>query len=436
MKQKDYYAILNVSRDASEDEIRKAYRKLALKYHPDKNPGDKTTETKFREITEAYDLLQNTVERKHYDQLNLPKRGRNLEYHLEVSLKNGTDDKQGVLKEVTFEAKGRKIRLVLDKGDGTYRLRGMGKAGSYGGDPGDLLAIVSTEQQAPQTILENDDVEMVLIFAGDFLMGSDDEDAYDEEKPIHSVYLDDFYIDKYLVTNAQYKKFLDANPIWNKDNISKEYYDSEFWVYLENWNGSTYPIRKADHPVVYVSWYAAMAYAQWAGKRLPTEAEWEKAARGGVVGMIYPWGNSDICRNRNIDTRKIHGTSTSLFDNPIDSNNANYGKYSNGQISLTIPVGSYPANGYGLYDMAGNVSEWCLDGYDANFYARSPHKNPILDESRTQIIRNFTYTNCRVLRGGSWLSHAQFVRVASRGWSNASMVGPAAGFRCAKSVTF
>lgn len=429
MKQKDYYAILNVTRDASEDKIRKVYRRLALKYHPDKNSGDKASATKFREITEAYDMLRDSLERKIYDQHHPPKQGQDFVYNLEVSFEDVNSDKQ-----ITFEIEGRKIKLTLNKTDGTYRLRGEGRVGVYGGKPGDLLVFVSVIQ-TPQSILGNDGAEMILILAGEFLMGSGDEDANDDEKPVHSVYLDDFYIDKYPVTNAQYKKFLDANPIWNKDNISKEYYDSEFWEYLENWNESTYPIGKADHPVVYVSWYAAMAYAQWAGKRLPTEAEWEKVARGGVVGMIYPWGNFDICRNRNIDTRKIPSTSTSLFENPIDSNNANYGKNSNGQISLTTPVGSYTANGYGLYDMAGNVSEWCLDGYDANFYARSPRNNPILDENSTQIFGNRTFTNCRILRGGSWCSFSQSVRVAGRDYSNASMASPAIGFRCAKSTT-
>ena len=95
MKQKDYYAILNVSRNASEDEIKKAYRRLALNYHPDKNPGDKTTEAKFRDAKDAYELLQDVVERKRYDRLNPPEPGRDLEYHLEVSLKSGTDDKPG-----------------------------------------------------------------------------------------------------------------------------------------------------------------------------------------------------------------------------------------------------------------------------------------------------------------------------------------------------
>lgn len=431
MKQKDYYAILNVSRDASENEVRRAYRQLALKYHPDKNQEDKTAGAKFREITEAYDLLRNVLEREFYDQYNLPERGQDLEYDLEVSCE---DVKYG--KQVTFELEGRKIKLTLNKGDGTYRLRGEGKVGSYGGPSGDLLVIVNAIQKTPQTILGNDGAEMMLIPAGDFLMGSNDKEARDDEKPVHTVYLDDFYIDKYPVTNAQFKEFLDANPMWNKDYILKAYYDpAEFHEYLENWNGNNYPIGKANHPVVCVSWYAAMAYAKWAGKRLPTEAEWEKAARGGIVSSIYPWGDFDICRNRNIDTRKISGTLTFVLDGPIDSNKANYGKHYNGEIIPTTPIDSYPANGYGLCDMVGNVWEWCSDGYDADFYVRSPLNSPILAESRTLIIKDFVLADCRVLRGGCWRSTAQSVRVATRNYDCASTGSDKIGFRCAKPVT-
>ena len=404
MKQKDYYAILKVPRDASENKIRKAYRQLALKYHPDKNLGDKTTEVKFREITEAYDLLKDTVERRRYDQLNPPEPGRNLEYHLEVSLKNITDDKQGSIEGVTFEVKGKKIKLTLDKGNSTHRLCGAGEIGVYGGAPGDLLVVVNAKQQLSKTILGNDDAEMMLIPAGEFLMGSDGEGARDDEKPVHLVYLDAFYMDKYPVTNAQYKVFVDANPEWRKEGFSPEYL-SKFYLY--DWDRNIFPSGKANHPIVSVNWYAAMAYAKWAGKRLPTEAEWEKAARGGLVVQKYPWGNS------------------------IDSSKANYGK----NVRDTTPVGSYPANGYGLYDMAGNVYEWCLDGYDANIYTGAPRKNPIFNENRKLIIENITYNNCRVRRGGSCIDLSQHIRVSSRHKSNASMMSPWGGFRCAKPVT-
>ena len=136
-----------------------------------------------------------------------------------------------------------------------------------------------------------------------------------DEKPVHTVYLDAFYIDKYEMTQAQYNKFLEANPQWGSPSTDNTY---------------------DNYPVTPVSWYAAMAYAKWAGKRLPTESEWEKAARGGLVGQAYPWGNS-------IDSSKV---------------------FLNGGMGNTVPVGSYPPNNYGLYDMAGNAWEWCLDQYD------------------------------------------------------------------------
>ena len=183
--------------------------------------------------------------------------------------------------------------------------------------------------------------DTVLIPAGEFQMGNDGSDAEDDEKPVHTVYVDAFYIDKYEVTNVEYKKFVDANPQWQKGRIPRKYHDGD---YLKHWDGNNYPSSKGNHPVVYVSWYAAMAYAQWHGKRLPIEAEWEKAARGGLVGKKYVWGSS------------------------LDANKANYGE----NVGDTTPVATYDANGYGLYDMTGNVWEWCLDEYNADFYSTSP----------------------------------------------------------------
>ena len=121
--------------------------------------------------------------------------------------------------------------------------------------------------------------EMAIIPAGEFQRGSDDTEADDDEQPVRMIYLDTFYIDRYEVTNAQYKQFVDANPSWQKDRIPGEYHDGD---YLKHWAGNNYPENKENHPVVYISWYAAMAYAEWAGKRLPTEAEWEKSSTWGV----------------------------------------------------------------------------------------------------------------------------------------------------------
>ena len=247
--------------------------------------------------------------------------------------------------------------------------------------------------------------EMVLIPAGKFQMGSVAPAADSDEKPVHTVSIDAFYIDKYQVTNAQYKQFVLANPRWQKNRIDSAFHNGN---YLKEWNGNDYPSGKANHPVVSVSWYGAMAYAQWAGKRLPTEAEWEYAARGGLIGKKYLWG--DV-----IDLRK-----------------ANYGR----NVDDTTPVDKYPPNGYGLYNMAGNVWEWCLDEYNPNFYASSPRQNPLSGANSVDwVINNFrrVKTN-RVLRGGSWGTESGSVRVTYRNHSlNPASTYLDTGFRCAKS---
>lgn len=252
--------------------------------------------------------------------------------------------------------------------------------------------------------LEDSDYEIVFIPAGEFQMGSNGGNL--DEKPAHPVYLEAFYIDKYEVTNAQYKKFVDANPEWRKDQIPRTYHDG---YYLAHWNDNDFPPGKENYPVVYVSWYAAMAYAQWAGKRLPTEAEWEKAARGGLIDKMYPWGDS------------------------IDATKSNY---YDGTDKERTPIGTYPVNGFGLSDMAGNVREWCLDVYDAGFYINSPRENPIAGaNSIDEVIKNFiNLKNNRVLRGGSWLSSAQSSRTANRNWRAPTDTNPNEGFRCVKSV--
>ena len=254
-------------------------------------------------------------------------------------------------------------------------------------------------------IIRRNNPNMILIPAGEFQMGCDDRDAPTNEKPIHTVYLDDFYIDKYPVTNVQYKKFVDANPLWRKDSVSRKYHNGG---YLKHWNGNNYPSGKANHPVVYVSWYAAIAYAQWVGKRLPTEAEWEKAARGDLVSQIYPWGNL------------------------IDPSKANYSR----NVKQTTLVGDYPANNYGLYDMAGNVWEWCLDRYNEDFYVKSSCRNPFAGGTLKHVIDFFrNVKNPRVLRGGSWSVEPQDVRSSTRTWKSPDTPCPDLGFRCVMTVT-
>ena len=223
--------------------------------------------------------------------------------------------------------------------------------------------------------------------------------------PRHTVHLDEFYIDAYEVTNAQFKAFIEANPEWSKDNIPSAYHNGN---YLRLWAGNDYPRGKANHPVVYVSWYAAMAYAKWKGKRLPTEAEWEKAARGGMTGRRYVWGNSR---------------------HPGKANYGYYGKH-------TRPVGSYLPNGYGLHDMGGNVWELCLDQYDRNFYSRSPKENPVAGVPDIEaLMADFTSVQTRrVSRGGSWSTPGP-ARAATRGNDKPTNTNSWLGFRCAKSAT-
>ncbi len=249
--------------------------------------------------------------------------------------------------------------------------------------------------------LERATTEMVRIPAGEFQMGSNE---ITDASPRHTVYLDAFYIDPYEVTNAQFKAFIDANPEWRKDNIPSEHHNGN---YLKHWNGNDYPNGRANHPVVYVSWYAAMAYAKWVGKRLPTEAEWEKAARGGIAHKRYVWGNSR------------------------DPGKANYGYYG----KRTRNVGSYLPNEYGLHDMGGNVWELCLDKYNKNFYRYSPKKNPVAGVSDVKaLMEDFTSVQTvRVSRGGSWNTPGP-ATVASRGDDTPTNTNSWLGFRCAKSA--
>jgi sulfatase modifying factor 1 len=196
---------------------------------------------------------------------------------------------------------------------------------------------------------------------------------------VHTVYLDAFYIDKYEVTNAQYKKFMDAK------GYKAPYY----------WNDSNY--NAPNNPVVGVSWNDAKAYADWAGERLPTEAEWEKSARGGLVGKQYPWGDT------------------------LTHDDANYSGTGGKDIwEGTSPVGSFKPNGYGLYDMAGNVWEWCADWYDSNYYANSPKSNPSGSASGQYLV----------LRGGSWFHSDGNRRVADRTSIAPTSIDSGIGFRC------
>jgi formylglycine-generating enzyme required for sulfatase activity len=280
------------------------------------------------------------------------------------------------------------------------------------------------------TLIGKDGAEMVLVPAGEFVMGSSPDDITGllrrhpkansvilrDESPKHRVFLDAFYIDKYEVTNAHFQQFVQATGYRTqaeKDGGGKIRTGAKTWADLPDatWRspqgkGSSITGLEA-HPVVQVSWNDARAYCTWAGKRLPTEAEWEKAARG-TDGRLYPWGN------------ELDGPRANFCDRncPFEWKDA---AVDDGARSTT-PVGSYEAgrSPYGAYDMAGNVWEWVADRYSAQYYRRSPARNPRGPTSGTQVV----------LRSGSWLYTAPDFRTTERAGVPPDRRNENIGLRC------
>ncbi len=220
---------------------------------------------------------------------------------------------------------------------------------------------------------------MVLVRGGVYAIGS--ESGEPDERPVHRVTLDPFYVDAREVTNEEFARFVEATR------------------YVSEGQWSRYAGKGRErHPVTSVTWNDASAYAAWAGKRLPTESEWEAAARGGLEGKAYPNGDE------------------------LGADDATFGAFDGMQIATT-PVGSRRPNGYGLYDTAGNAWEWCSDYYAADAYARAEARDP----------KGPSVGAARVARGGSWYEGADEVRVANRLGMTPTLIGPVFGFRCAKS---
>jgi formylglycine-generating enzyme required for sulfatase activity len=260
----------------------------------------------------------------------------------------------------------------------------------------------------------SDKQEMVLIPEGEFTMGSPETARYPaEEQPAHRVFTPAFYMQIHEVTNTAFASFL--NAVLRKQATDKE---RERWIVIRDdlktekgkdfWpaditfeDGIFRPVAGFEqYPVISVSWYGAEAYCKWAGGRLPTEAEWEKAGRGGLQGSDYPWGNmlpnDGIIFNRTW----VHNH----YPAPVET------------------VRSYYPNGYGLYGMAGNAAEWCSDWYEPSYYRHSPHKSPKGPDTG----------NSKVTRGGSWASNAHGVRVGFRNFGNPAGMPSGVGFRCVK----
>ena len=306
--------------------------------------------------------------------------------------------------------------------------------------------------------------DMVFIQGGTFMMGGDNSQASQDEYPKHEVKITGFYIDAHEVTNAEFAKFVKAThyvttaekkPDWEgmKQTLPPgtpkppdsllvaaslvfhqttgpvDLHDySQWWRWIKgaDWQHPEGPQSnikdKENYPVVQVSWYDAIAYCKWAGKRLPTEAEWEYAARGGLKNEIYPWGNESI--NDGEAKANSWGGKFPYYNDNRDG------------YTKLAPVKSFAANGYGLYDMAGNVWEWCSDWYDADYYQSL--KNAVA-ENPSGPQKSFDpqdpYTPKRSLRGGSFLCNDTYCsgyRVARRMKSSPDTGLEHTGFRCVR----
>jgi len=248
------------------------------------------------------------------------------------------------------------------------------------------LAIAQAQGKLPVKITGKDGAPMALVPAGTFMMGTDA--GGEDERPVHKVSLDAYYMDLYEVTTRLYARYVvdkkGVKPLhWAKVDLAKH----------------------GDRPVIGVNWFEADGYCRWAGKRLPTEAEWEHAARG-PKSFRYPWGGEPV-------TRKRAGYDEScilciVYDDVLQ------------------PVGSYEdgKSPFGLYDMAGNVAEWVADWYGEHYYKRSPKANPTGPKDGED----------RVVRGGGWVSRPLLLRSALRNWGDPGNRRAHVGFRCAMSA--
>jgi len=302
---------------------------------------------------------------------------------------------------------------------------------------------------------------MVWIPGGDFLMGSDDSLSREDEGPRHKVRVSGFWMDATEVTNEQFAKFVEATgyvttaekaPVLEEimkqvppgtpppkpedlvpgalvftppdhpvslDDVSQWW----TWTHGANWRHPEGPDSdlegREQHPVVHVSWDDATAYAQWAGKRLPTEAEWEFAARGGLVAQQFVWGPEPV-----VELGKVANT----WQGEFPFKNTKLDGY-----ERTAPVKTYPANGYGLYDMSGNVWEWCSDWYDPIEYQRRIGRQMQVDPLGPSCSGGNSYEQQRAQRGGSFLCNDGFCaryRPSARHGCTPDTGMSHVGFRC------
>lgn len=324
--------------------------------------------------------------------------------------------------------------------------------------------------------------DMVIVPGGDFEMGDSWSEGASDELPVHTVYLDSYVIDKCEVTNQQYADGLNwawaqgglitvTSGVVYKCNSGTSYpycdtYSADAYSQI-HWDGGTFTVTagKADHPMVMVSWYGAVAYCNWrsameskplcydlstwtcnfgvAGYRLPTEAEWEKAARGGTPGHRFPWSDTDTIQHARANYESYWEGGVPYWPYDTSATEGHHPCWGTGSSPYTSPVGFFTgalqykadwgwpgsptsyqttnaANGYGLYDMAGNAWEWCNDWYSSSYYSSSPGSNPMGPASGTH----------RVLRGAFWSNTPNGCRLANRHPHTPDTRQNGGGFRC------
>ncbi len=278
--------------------------------------------------------------------------------------------------------------------------------------------------------------DMIYLPGGQFMMGTNEKGRgqTDGEGPVVKIKVDPFYMDRCTVTNAGFAEFVEATGYktdaeklgWSfvfyqflsprlAKHVTQVVHGTPWWcsvkgAYWKQPEGSDSSIAdRMDHPVVHVSWNDAIAYCDWSGKRLPTEAEWEYAARGGLEQRIYPWGDDLMPDGKHY---------CNIWQGKFPEKNTKKDGYEG-----TAPALSFPENGYGLYNMSGNVWEWCSDWFTRSVQLRGGRDNP----------KGPTKGNSKVIRGGSYLCHHSYCnryRVAARSSNTPDSSTGNMGFRC------
>jgi formylglycine-generating enzyme required for sulfatase activity len=289
----------------------------------------------------------------------------------------------------------------------------------------DALVVEGQLVVSPTQVWPQDGMEMVKVMEGQFLMGgrADEERSIDWEKPLHIVHVDTYWIDRTEVSNAMFAAFVAATGhVSDAEKAGMGYVSNgsgrtetagAYWKHPMGPDSSIDGLE--DHPVMMVSWNDAAAYCAWAGRRLPTEAEWEKAARG-IDGRFYPWGEE-------FDSSLVNADDEELLDEySVECSPAGCDGY-----DVTSPVGSFEggASPYGVLDMAGNLWEWAGDYYDDAYFSISPAENPTGPSTGER----------RVLRGGSWLNNTYDMRTTYRYGQKPDYRSDKLGFRCAMDET-